>query len=94
MFVFFAIADIVGSCLPYDHYNPQINVYNVYICSLYLNIGVYTYRYIYFETDAVFAPCLFPVIYMTCTSVKGETLTAQSLVQLVLQVTYGDIHQT
>lgn len=98
MFVFFAIAVIVGSCLPYDHYNPQINVYNVYICSLYLNIGVciyiYIYWYIYFETDAVFAPCLFPVIYMTSTSVKGETLTAQSLVQLVLQVTYGDIHQT
>lgn len=50
----------------------------------------------------MFVPCLFPVIYMSSTSVKGETfyvyvelnVTVQSLVQPVLQVTYDDIHQT
>lgn len=55
---------------------------------------IFKYRYIYFETDAMFVPCPFPVIYMSSTSVKGETLTVQSLGQPVLQVTYGDIHQT
>lgn len=42
----------------------------------------------------MFVPCLFPVIYMSSTNVKGEILTVQSMVQPVLQVTYGDIHQT
>lgn len=52
---------------------------------------MFKYRYIYFETDAIFALYLFPVIYMSLTGIKGETQMVQSLVQPVLQVSYGDI---